>query len=105
MEWDPDGLPLENTVNNHDDDDEVTKQSCSKTKKRSKARIIRSWWFDKEIAPEKHYRELIMLFTPWRNEQTDLLGTFSSYQECYRVLSKMIEKQMKLQYVQCVMRT
>ena len=57
-------------------------------------------WFNKEFAPEKHYRELIMLFTLWRNEQTDLLHTFSSYQERYRVLYKMTEKQMKL-YAMC----
>ena len=47
VELDPDGLPLENTVNNHNDDndnnddddddnDEVTKQSCSKLKREVK---------------------------------------------------------------------
>ncbi len=24
-----------------------------------------------------------MLFTPWRNEQTDLMGSFSSFEEHY----------------------
>ncbi len=47
-------------------------------KKRSQARIIRSVWFNKEAQPEKNYHELIMLFTPWHNEQTDLMGSFSS---------------------------
>ena len=49
----------------------------------------------KEAEAEKLYRELIMLFTPWRNEETDLLGTFSSYQEHCRADSKVINKQME----------
>ena len=47
-------------------------------------RIIRSVkWFNKEAETEKHYRELLMLSTSWRNEETDLLGSFSSYQDRY----------------------
>ena len=75
---DVDGLPLEtfiddNQTNSDDDDDKYKKNICSKTK-RTKARIIRSVWFNKETEPEKHYRELLMLFTSWRNEETDLIG-------------------------------
>ena len=29
--------------------------------------------------PENHYREQLMLFMPWRNEQKDLLGPFETY--------------------------
>ena len=29
-------------------------------------------WFIEQKEPEKHYRELLMLFTPWRNEETEL---------------------------------
>jgi len=68
--------------------------------KRNKARIIRSVWFNKEADPEKHYRELLMLYTAWRTEETDLLGGFSSYQERCKALSKLITEQMK-QYVVC----
>ena len=49
----------------------MTKQHVAKLKKGTKARIIRSVWFNKETEPEKHYRELLMLFTSWRNEETD----------------------------------
>ena len=41
-----------------------------------------------------------MLYTAWRNEETDLLGGFSSYQERYKALFKLIEEQMK-QYALC----
>ena len=99
-----DGLPLDTFIDHyHDDDDgddELSKNACSKTKKRTKVRIITSVWFNKEAEPKKHYCELIMLFPPQRNEETDLLGTFSSYQECYRALSRVINEQMK-QYTVC----
>ncbi|XP_068731129.1 uncharacterized protein [Montipora capricornis] len=48
---------------------------------------------------KKHYRELIMLFTSWRNE-ADLIGSSSSYQEHYLLLKEQIDKQM-LQYAIC----
>ena len=41
-----------------------------------------------------------MLFTSWRNEETDLLQMFSSYQERYKQLSRVIDKQMQ-QYAVC----
>ena len=74
-EVDFDGLPLETFIDDNKIEDknvECTKNSCSKTKKRTKARIIRSVWYNKEAEPEKHYWELMMLFTPWRNEETYL---------------------------------
>ena len=69
-------------------------------KKRSQARIIRSVWFNKESQPEKHYRELIMLFTPWRNEQVDLMGNYSSFEEHYEARRDEISEQMQ-QYAVC----
>lgn len=67
-EVDVDDLLMENFIDdnqNDDEDIELSKNACSKTKKRSKARIIRSVWFNKHSEPEKHYCELIMLFTSW----------------------------------------
>ena len=83
-----------------DDDKSSKKVILAKTKKRTKARIIRSCWFSKEAEPEKYYRELIMLFTSWRNEETDLIGACSSYQQSYMLLFNAVEKQMK-QYAIC----
>ena len=103
---DIDNLPVE--TENENNDDEVLDNENSLTsvspknsiKKRSQARIIRSVWFNKDAQPEKHYRELIMLFTPWRNEQTDLMGNFSSYQEHYIARYDEISEQMR-QYAVC----
>ena len=71
-----------------------------KTKKRSIARVIRSVWFNKEKDPEKHYRELIMLFTPWRNEEIDLLANSSSYKARFLLMKDAISEQMK-EYAVC----
>ena len=49
---------------------------------------------------EKHYLELIMLFTSWRNETTDLLGSCSSNQDYYMHIKDTIDEQMK-QYAMC----
>ena len=103
---DIDNLPVETGDENNDDElfndeNSVVSVSSNKTiKKRSQARIIRSVWFNKEAHPEKHYRELIMLFTPWRNEQTDLIGSFSSFQEHYLAHYDEISEQMR-QYAVC----
>lgn len=50
--------------------------------------------------PEKHYREHIVLLTPGRNEETDLLSSSSSYFERYLILKDVIEEQKK-QYAIC----
>lgn len=96
---DTDGLPLESCIDHYQNDDDEHNDDklngSGKTKKRNKARIIRSVWFNKEADPEKHYHELLMLYTAWRTEETDLLGGFSSYQERYKALSKLITEQMK----------
>ena len=102
---DVNNLPLEDVDGNNKDEfrDENTEtcvSSINSIKKRSQARIIRSVWFNKEAQPEKHYRELIMLFTPWRNEQTDLMGNYSSFQEHYIARYDEIGEQMR-QYAVC----
>ena len=43
-----------------------------------------------------------MLFTPWRNEETDLLGYFKSYEDRCMVLSNVItEQNFMKQYAVC----
>jgi hypothetical protein len=104
---DIDILPLETEDGNNDDEllnsdaNSLTSDPSIKSiRKRTQARVIRSVWFNKEAQPEKHYRELIMLFTPWRNEQTDLMGNYSSFQEHYIVRNDEIGEQMR-QYAVC----
>ncbi|XP_078380050.1 uncharacterized protein LOC144662996 [Oculina patagonica] len=109
---DVDGLPLEifDDDNNEDDVGKDNTDTCSneltskkgkkETQKRSKARVIRSVWFNRESHPEKHYRELLMLFTAWRDENTDLLGDCENYMERCQILKEQINDQMA-QYAPC----
>lgn len=96
-----DNLPLETGDNDNDDDEEIENNLPGKNagKKRSKARIIRSVCFNKDVDPEKHYRELIMLFTAWRNEQIDLINSccqMKEYAICIKDLND-IEEQLREQ--------
>ena len=101
---DIDKLPLQTPADDENNDDELGDDSISKgtskIKERSRATIIRSAWFNKDSQPEKHYRELIMLFTPWKNEETDLIGKYSSYKDHYQALQEQITQQMN-QYAVC----
>jgi len=99
---DTDKFPLETDNNDiNDDDTEINNNlpheqilNCKKIKKRLKARIIRSVWFNKEKDSQKHFRELIMLFTSWRNENTDLLGNFPSYEDHFSAVKDISKGQM-----------
>jgi len=93
---DADSLLQEHCIDekNSDDNSENDNGEADKSKQRSKARIIRSVWFNRETNPEKHYRELIMLFYPWRNEKTDLIGNCSTFEERFCFLKDEISKQM-----------
>ncbi len=99
---DTDDLLIETSCINDDkhDDDEDSNLDTKLAKKRTKARVIRSCWFNKDAESEKYYRELIMLFTSWRNEETDLIGSCSSYQERYNQLYNEIKTKMQ-EYAVC----
>ena len=49
--------------------------------------VIRFRKYNKESEPSNWYRAKLMLYYPWYNEQTDLLGGYSSYAEQYRHVS------------------
>ncbi|PFX32193.1 hypothetical protein AWC38_SpisGene3014 [Stylophora pistillata] len=86
---DTDNLLLE-TGKDDDNDDEFTdfveegkhNAKIAESKQHLKPRIIRSVCFNVKSLSENHFRELIMLFTCWQNEEADLIGSSSPYQEC-----------------------
>jgi len=51
--------------------------------KRRKPKIIRSVRFNKEKDSVNYYREQLMLYSPWRNEEKDLILNFQTYQESF----------------------
>ena len=60
--------------------------------KRQVPKILRTCRFNKEKETEKHYREILMLYTNWRDETTDLLGTATNYEERYKEIKEMVEQ-------------
>ena len=66
---DVNNLLLENEEEQNDDellnDNPGVSTGNKELKKRTQAEIIRCVWFNEEAQPEKHYRELLMLFTSW----------------------------------------
>ncbi|MES9882338.1 MAG: AAA family ATPase [Sedimenticola sp.] len=60
--------------------------------KRKTARILRSVRYNKQHQPEDFYREKIMLYTNWRDEQS-LKGQCETYQERYAQLEADIQTQ------------
>ena len=59
---------------------------------RKKLCVLRWVHFDVETESEKFYRELLMLFTYWRNEEKDLIKNFNSFEESYMTRRSFIEK-------------
>ena len=60
-------------------------------RKRSVPRILRTCRFNKEKEEEKHYREILMLYTAWRQEEVDLIGTATSYKNRYFEIKDIVE--------------
>jgi hypothetical protein len=46
--------------------------------------VIRFRRYNKDAEPSNWYRAKLMLYYPWYNEQADLLGGYSTYEEYYR---------------------
>ena len=63
---------------------------------RAKPKILRYVNYNQKVDSENYYREQIMLFFPWRNEEKDLLKHHKTYQDhfktiCHRIQLKKIE--------------
>ena len=71
----------------------------TKYKKRKVPRIIRYVKYNKKKDPENFFREQLMLFIPWRNEQKDLLGSFDTYEAHYNfVQTSLIPKRNEYEH-------
>jgi hypothetical protein len=64
-------------------------------KERKTPKVLRYVRYSKNLDPENHYREMLMLFLPWRNEANDLLANCESYAEHYESVKERVEKKRK----------
>ena len=60
-------------------------------RKRKKQKVIRYHKVNINVDREEHYRQQLMLFTSWRNEDTDLLHKCPTYEESYAKMKGVIE--------------
>lgn len=63
-------------------------------KQRKFYRVIRYVRFNKKTDLENFYRERLMLFCPWRNEN-DIKGTHETYEKMYMTVKRTIESKVK----------
>ena len=78
-----------------DDDDDTTEtiqlqNGMGKMHKRRKEAIIRFHRPSLEKEPENFYRAMLMLYLPWRDEETDLKGNHESFQEHWQAERELI---------------
>ena len=59
---------------------------------RQKPKIIRYVHYSEKVDSNNYYREQLMLFHPWRNEDKDLLGGYETFENHFRALEKDILK-------------
>ena len=57
---------------------------------RSRPKVLRYVRYSEKVEPNHFYREQLMLFHPWRNENSDILGRFETYSDHYRHISNVI---------------
>ena len=73
----------------------LTLRSGIKIRRRSKFKVIRYVRFNLKSDEENHYREKLLLFLPWRNEETDLLRNFTTYKAHFNSIQHMIDCKCK----------
>jgi hypothetical protein len=93
-----DGFPDEQLSPEDNEDapckEEITQASYRNPARRKIPRIIRPVWFSWKTEKEKAYRELLMLFLPWRDEEKELLRSFDSFEEHFRNVRNTIESKL-----------
>ena len=60
-------------------------------KSRKVPRIIRFVRYNRKKDPENYFREQLMLYMPWRNEEKDLLGSFDTYRDHYNLMKESLQ--------------
>ena len=63
----------------------------TKYKYRKVLKVIRFVRYNQTKDPENYYRDQLMLFMPWRNEQKDLLDPFETYRAHYNTMKESLE--------------
>ena len=87
-----DGDDDDNDDDNGDSEKEKQTDMNEEYRKRYVPRILRTCRFNEEKEEEKHYRELLMLYTSWRDETVDLIGTATSFKSKYFEIKDIVDE-------------
>ncbi|XP_062590040.1 uncharacterized protein LOC134251654 [Saccostrea cucullata] len=66
-----------------------------KIRRRKNKRVIRYVGYSQKTNSEQYYRERILLFLPWRNENADLLGSHQTYEQHYSQKASIIQMKQR----------
>ena len=66
-----------------------------KFQRRQVPRIIRYVNYNRDKDPENYFRERLMLFYPWKNEDIDLKGIYTTFEDSYKAHKKQIVPMQK----------
>ncbi|XP_069109201.1 uncharacterized protein [Argopecten irradians] len=66
-----------------------------KIRRRKNKRVIRYVGYSKKTNSEQYYRERILLFLPWRNESTDIVNGYATFEQHYRSRVNIIKAVQK----------
>ncbi|XP_062566991.1 uncharacterized protein LOC134229291 [Saccostrea cucullata] len=78
-----------------DEDVLVHLKNGIKIRRRKNKRVIRYVGYSQKTNSEQYYRERILLFLPWRNENTDLFGSCQTYEQHYMQKASMIQMKQR----------
>ena len=80
----------------HDEQTLIELKNGIKIRRRKNHKVIRYVRFNQKSDEENHFREKLLLFMPWRNEDEDLLAKYSSYKEHYLARKNEIDMRCKV---------
>ena len=60
------------------------------SKKGTIQEFLRYVRFNLKTDSENHYRESLLLFLPWRNEDTDLIKNYNTYEEHFNAVKCIV---------------
>ena len=61
-------------------------------RKRKNPKVIRYVKYSKDKDLENYCRERLLLFTQWRNEETDIKGPYNTYADAYYAIKSAVDK-------------
>jgi hypothetical protein len=77
-------LPIDESVETCEQTTKITLTDGYGTMhKRTREAVICFTRFNKDKEPSNYYHAKLMLYYPWRNEDTDLISTYETYEEHY----------------------